>query len=48
MTNYEIGIDEDRLGLLTEAKGHLEAACRLAPESKQSQLELNEVLKKLK
>jgi len=47
MTNYEIGIDEDRLGMLPEAKGHLEAACRLAPESKQARLELDQVQKKL-
>lgn len=48
MTNYEIGIDEDRLGMLPEAKAHLEAACRLAPESKQARLALENVARRLK
>jgi tetratricopeptide (TPR) repeat protein len=48
MANYQIGIAEDRLGLLKEAKEHLETACRIAPESQQSRRELDVVLKKLK
>ncbi len=47
MTNYEIGFAEAGLGLLKEAKVHLETACRIAPESQQSRKELEVVLKKL-
>jgi tetratricopeptide (TPR) repeat protein len=47
MTNYEIGFAEERLGLLKEAKGHLETACRVAPESKQARKELDVVLGKM-
>ena len=46
MANYEIGFAEDRLGLLKEAREHLETACRIAPESQQSRRELDAVLKK--
>ena len=48
MTNYEMGFAEERLGLLKEAKGHLETACRVAPESKQARKELDVVLGKMK
>lgn len=48
MTNYEIGFAEERLGLLTEAKDHLEVACRVAPESVQAKKELDVVLGKMK
>jgi arylsulfatase A-like enzyme len=48
MTNYEIGFAEDRLGLLKEARAHLETACRVAPESKQARKELDVVLGKMK
>jgi arylsulfatase A-like enzyme len=47
MANYEIGVDEENLGLLKEAKAHLEAACRIAPESQQSRHALDVVTKKL-
>ena len=47
MTNYEIGFAEAGLGLLKEAKEHLETACRIAPESRQSRKELDIVLKKM-
>jgi len=48
MTNYEIGFAEDRLDMLKEAREHLETACRIAPESKQSRRELDAVLAKIK
>ncbi len=47
MANYEIGLAEHRLGLLKEAREHLETACRIAPESRQSRNELAAVVKKL-
>jgi arylsulfatase A-like enzyme len=47
MTNYEIGYAEDKLGLLKEAKEHLETACRIAPESQQSRKELEVVQGKM-
>ena len=47
MTNYEMGFAEERLGLLKEARGHLETACRVAPESKQARKELDLVLGKM-
>jgi tetratricopeptide (TPR) repeat protein len=48
MSNYQIGIAEERMGLLKEAREHLETACRIAPESKQSQKELDVVIAKMK
>lgn len=48
MANYEIGFAEDRLGLLKEAKSHLETACRIAPESQQSRRELESVQSRMK
>ncbi len=47
MTNYELGFAEERLGLLKEAKGHLETASRVAPDSKQARKELDVVLGKM-
>ena len=47
MAIYEIGLAEHRLGLLKEAREHLETACRIAPESRQSRNELAAVVKKL-
>jgi len=47
MTNYEIGFAEERLGLLKDARAHLETACRVAPESKQARKELDVVLGKM-
>ena len=48
VAQYEIGIVDERLGLLKEAKDHLETAGRIAPESQQSRHELDAVLEKLK
>jgi choline-sulfatase len=48
IANFKIGFAEERLGLLKEAKDHLETACRVAPESKQSRKELDTVESKLK
>ena len=48
VSNYEIGFVEDRLGLLKEAKEHLETACRASPESQQARKELEAVEAKLK
>jgi choline-sulfatase len=48
IANFKIGIAEERLGLLKEAKEHLESACRAAPESLQSRKELDAVEAKLK
>jgi tetratricopeptide (TPR) repeat protein len=48
VAQYEIGIVDEGLGLLQEAKDHLETACRIAPESQQSRHELDAVLEKLK
>lgn len=48
VAQYEMGIADERLGLLKEAKEHLEAACRIAPDAQQSRHELDAVLEKLK
>ncbi len=48
MANYEIGIAEDNLKLFKEAKEHLETACRIAPESRQSRRALDTVIAKIK
>jgi tetratricopeptide (TPR) repeat protein len=48
IANFKAGIAEERLGLLKEAKEHLETACRVAPESKQSRKELEAVESRLK
>jgi tetratricopeptide (TPR) repeat protein len=48
VAQYEIAIADEKLGLLKEAKDHLETACRIAPESQQSRQELDAVLEKLK
>ncbi len=48
VAQYEIGIADERLGLLKEARDHLETACRIAPESQESRQELNAVLEKMK
>lgn len=40
VTYFEIGIAEKHLGLLKEAREHLETACRIAPESEQCRHEL--------
>jgi len=48
VANYELGVADERLGLLAEAKEHLETACGIAPESQQSRHELDAVLVKIK
>jgi arylsulfatase A-like enzyme len=40
VTHFELGIAEEHLGLLKEAKEHLETACRIAPEAEQCRHEL--------
>ncbi len=48
MTRYELGVADERLGRLAEAKEQLEAACRLAPEAGQCQRELDLVNRRMK
>jgi len=43
VSQYELGIANERLGLWKDAQVHLEIACRLAPEAGQCQKELEEV-----
>lgn len=38
---YGIGVADERLGLLKEAKDHLEVACRIEPESAEARRELD-------
>ena len=40
VTHFELGIAEEHLGLLKEAKEHLEEACHIAPEAEQCRHEL--------
>jgi choline-sulfatase len=35
VTNFELGLAASHLGLITEARGYLETACRLAPAAEQ-------------
>jgi arylsulfatase A-like enzyme len=48
MTQYELGLADERLGLLKEAREHLEAACRLSENADQCRRELAAVDEKLK
>jgi arylsulfatase A-like enzyme len=48
VTQYELGISDERLGLIKEAEEHLQAACRIAPEAQQCRRELDAVEQKLK
>ena len=47
VAQYELGIADEHLGLWKEARDHLEAACRLAPEAAQCRRELEKVEGKL-
>jgi choline-sulfatase len=47
VSHYELGIADERLGLWNEAREHLQAACRLAPEAVQCRKELESVEQKL-
>jgi arylsulfatase A-like enzyme len=48
VTQFELGISDERLGLLKEAEEHLQAACRIAPEAQQCRSELETVEQKMK
>ena len=48
MTQYELGIADEHLGLLREAREHLAAACRLSGNADQCRRELAAVDEKLK
>jgi arylsulfatase A-like enzyme len=45
MTEFEMGIAEEHRGLVKEAIGHLETACRIAPEAVQCREELAKLKK---
>lgn len=47
VSQYELGIADERLSLWKEAQAHLEIACRLAPEAGQCRKELEGVREKL-
>jgi choline-sulfatase len=40
VTHFELGLAEEHLGLLKDARAHLETACRIAPEAEQCRHEL--------
>jgi tetratricopeptide (TPR) repeat protein len=48
VTQFELGISDERLGLRKEAEAHLQAACRIAPEAQQCRHELETVEQKMK
>jgi tetratricopeptide (TPR) repeat protein len=48
VTQYELGLSDERLGLMKEAEEHLRAACRIAPEAQQCRRELDAVEQKMK
>ena len=48
MAQLELGIADEHLGLLQEAKQHVQAACQLYPESVQCHRELDALEKKVK
>lgn len=48
VTQFELGISDERLGLLQEAGEHLQAACRIAPEAQQCRRELETVEQRMK
>ena len=43
VTQYELGLADEHLGLWKDAQAHLEIACRLAPEAAQCRKELEGV-----
>lgn len=48
VAQYELGIADEHLGLLKEARDHLEAACRISPQADQCHRQLDEVEQKMK
>jgi arylsulfatase A-like enzyme len=48
VTQFELGLSDERLGLMKEALDHLRAACRISPEAQQCRRELETVEQKLK
>jgi arylsulfatase A-like enzyme len=48
VTQFELGLSDERLGLMKEALDHLQAACRIAPEAQQCRHELETVEQKMK
>ena len=48
VTQFQLGLSDERLGLLKEAEAHLKAACRIAPEAQQCRHELETVEQKMK
>jgi len=48
VTQFELGLSDERLGLMKEALDHLQAACRIAPEAQQCRRELETVEQKMK
>jgi tetratricopeptide (TPR) repeat protein len=48
VTQFELGLSDERLGLMKEALDHLRAACRIAPEAQQCRRELETVEQKMK
>jgi arylsulfatase A-like enzyme len=48
VTEFQLGLSDEHLGLMKEAEEHLQAACRIAPEAQQCRHELESVEQKLK
>jgi arylsulfatase A-like enzyme len=48
MSQFELGLSDEHLGLLKEAEEHLQAACRIAPRAQQGRRELEAVEQKMK
>jgi arylsulfatase A-like enzyme len=48
VTEFQLGLSDEHLGLMKEAEEHLQAACRIAPEAQQCRRELESVEQKLK
>jgi tetratricopeptide (TPR) repeat protein len=43
VAQYQLGITDEKLGLLKEARSHLEAACKIAPDAGQCHAELEKL-----
>lgn len=48
VTQFELGLSDEQLGLMNEAEDHLQAACRIAPEAEQCRRELETLEQKTK
>ena len=48
VTQFQLGLSDERLGLMKEALDHLQAACRISPEAQQCRRELETVEQKMK